>query len=85
MHSMALTKDADKIPSLPTKVKWRDPSVNNLHRRFLKVSIKSEDEATIFIVISKPNKPEYSINNYTDKEVLFYQDGIEEERRITRS
>lgn len=62
----------------PLKPRWSDPSELNGDRRFVKVSITStkEDEATIFIILSQPNMPEFSVNNYTDKEIRFYQKGL---------
>lgn len=56
--------------------RWHEPSQLNHFRRFIKVSITSKDEATIFIVFTKPNMPEFRINNYTDRKVHFYQEGV---------
>lgn len=58
------------------KTRWCDPNELNHFRRFIKVSVTAEDEATIFVVLTRPNMPEYSINNYTFQQVHFRQKGL---------
>lgn len=69
-----------KAISNKMRPRWYEPCETNSYRRYVKVSITSSDEATIFIIITKPSMPEYSINNYTDKEVRFYQKGTKKEK-----
>jgi len=38
--------------------------------RFIKVQVMTEDEATILIVLSNPEFPEYEIENLTSEEVF---------------
>lgn len=56
--------------------KWHSPSELNNFRRYIKVSITSEDEATIYIVFTQPSMPEFRLNNYTLKKIDFYQSTI---------
>ena len=56
---------------------WDNPSENNGYRRFIKVSIKAtEDDGTIFIILSQPKMPQYRINNFSTRKVKFYQDNL---------
>jgi hypothetical protein len=60
--------------------RWFEPCEANGFRRYFKVAITSNDEATIFIILTKPVMPEYSINNFTDREVSFYQKDTKKEK-----
>ena len=42
------------------------PNENNYNKRIVRVTISTQDDATIFIKISKPKFPEYYIHNDTD-------------------
>ena len=47
------------------------PSHLNYGKRFLRVSVNTQDDATIFVIVSKPKFPEYFIHNNTDVEIEF--------------
>jgi hypothetical protein len=64
--------------------KWHSPSQFNNFRRYVKVSITSEDEATIYIVFTQPSMPEFRLNNFTFKKIDFYQASIKGNRRVGR-
>ena len=55
---------------------WHEPSKLNNFRQYLKVTVTSEDEATIYIILTKPTMPEYRVNNYTFRNIDFYMDKI---------
>ena len=59
--------------SQPKKVPWHMPNESNNQKRFLRVSVNTLDEATLFVVISKPKFPEYYIHNDTDDEIAYSQ------------
>ncbi len=45
---------------------WHMPNENNYNKRIVRVTISTQDDATIFIKICKPKFPEYYIFNDTD-------------------
>ena len=59
-----------------SKVKWHEPSKVNGYRRFIRVIITTQDEATLFIMLCDPNMPEYRIHNYSMKKVSIYQKDV---------
>lgn len=74
LNSILRSKNKER----PKKPTWDDPNERNGYRRFIKVTIQTEDETTIFIIFTKPNMPEYQVNNFTDTEVIFYQEGLKD-------
>ena len=54
-------------------VKWYLPSSTNYHQRFIRVSINTQDDATIFIIFNNPKFPEYLIYNNTDLPIKYSQ------------
>ena len=74
---------AEVIPEANQDKKWYEPSKLTQFRRFIRVIITTQDEATLFIVLWDPNMPEYRINNLTGKKVLVYQKDAKE-RTIVR-
>lgn len=53
--------------------KWYEPSQLNHFRRFIRVIVTTQDEATLFVMLCNPNMPEYRVNNFTNKKVTIYQ------------
>jgi hypothetical protein len=49
---------------------WSLPSSANGHRKYCRVTVTTEDDATIYIIFSKPALPEYVIENNTDHEIF---------------
>lgn len=45
---------------------WHTPNDNNFFKRILRVTVSTQDDATIFIKICKPKFPEYYIYNDTE-------------------
>ena len=74
--------DDESKEDIDDEVRWNEPSHINEMRRFIRVIVTSEDEATIFIILWDPNLPEYRINNLSDKEITVYQEGTKEWRVI---
>lgn len=62
--------------------KWYEPSRLNGYRRFVRVIITTENEATLFIMLCDPNMPEFRVKNYTNKKVEFYQKGVKERKVV---
>ena len=62
------------------EAKWNEPSYINGMRRYVRVIITSEDEASIFIILWDPNMPEYRINNLTNNEITIYQENTKDNR-----
>jgi hypothetical protein len=58
------------------KLKWYEPSEINEFRRFVRVIITTQDEATLFIMFCDPNMPEYRIHNYCGRSVKVIQNDI---------
>lgn len=48
------------------KKAWHLPNENNFNKRFVRVTISTQDDATIFVIITKPKYPEYYIFNNTE-------------------
>jgi hypothetical protein len=76
--------DQEEKDSKKDELKWYEPSELNEGRRFIRVIITTQDEATLFIMLCDPNMPEYRINNYTSRTVRVYQKDIAH-RAIMRS
>ena len=67
-------EDVKDIESpVKANTKWHEPSVLNHFRKFIRVIITTQDEATLFIMICDPNMPEFRINNLSAKKVNVYQ------------
>lgn len=49
------------------------PSETNYNKRIVRVTINTQDDATIFIKICKPKFPEYYIYNNTEIGIVFNQ------------
>jgi len=58
------------------ELKWYEPSEINEFRRFVRVIITTQDEATLFIMLCDPNMPEYRIHNFSGRTVKVYQNDI---------
>lgn len=77
-------QDKDLVINDKQDKKWYEPSKLTQFRRFVRVIITTQDEATLFIVLCDPNMPEYRISNMTSKKVLVYQKDAKE-RTIVRT
>lgn len=49
------------------------PNENNYNKRIVRVTISTQDDATIFIKICKPKFPEYYIYNDTEMPIEVWQ------------
>ena len=52
---------------------WYLPTDKNYHKRIVRVTINTSDDATIFVIISKPKYPEYYLSNHTEVNIEFTQ------------
>ena len=55
------------------KKAWYLPNEANFNKRIVRVTISTQDDATIFVIISKPKFPEYYIFNDTDVSIEYSQ------------
>ena len=74
----------DIEPPVKANTKWHELSVLNHFRKFIRVIITTQDEATLFIMLCDPNMPEFRINNFSVKKVRFYQKDAKD-RAVTRT
>ena len=74
----------DSVLDQNAKIKWHEPSKLTQFRKFIRVIVTTQDEATMFIMMWDPNMPEYRINNRTNKKILVYQKDAKD-RTIVRS
>lgn len=44
---------------------WHDPTESNNFTQTIRVSVTSQDDATLFIILQTPKNPEYTIKNAT--------------------
>ena len=66
-------ENINAIFDLNNKNKWHEPSKLTNYRKFIRVIVTTQDEATMFVMICDPNMPEYRINNKTGKKIIVYQ------------
>jgi hypothetical protein len=57
------------------KPKWYDPQKVNGYRRTVRVIVTTKDEASLFIILSDPRKPEFRIRNVTKEDIGYKQKG----------
>ena len=61
---------------------WSQPQEANNFHRYVRISISTENDATLFICFLRPKFPEYYIYNSTDNPVVFKQVGCEQPHQI---
>ena len=64
---------------------WFWPNAQNDDRRFVRVVITTKDDATIFVMLCDPSKPEFRLKNNSATVIEYYQSGdIDKSDRSTR-
>jgi hypothetical protein len=66
-------------------VAWFKPQQDNGNRRFVRVVVTTQDDATIFIMLCDPHMPEYEIHNQTHAKIEYYQSGLSKDDVVKRS
>ena len=58
------------IPLTKDGIEWYEPKKANNNFKCIRVSIFSKDEATLYVMFSTPNSPDFIVRNETEEDVI---------------